>query len=263
MVEELSLPVLRVPQRVDNPVQSARLARVALRVEPDDPVPHLVARLEGDGFIVLALPIELPQVDAFSCWVDLDGQNRPLIALSAGKPGDRLRFSVAHELGHLCMHHGLERQPLGLEREADQFAAEFLMPEAAMRGVLSPSFTLTNAARLKVEWGVSMQALIRRARDLSVINERRYRYLFEQLGRLGWKQREPVNLDIPAERPQGFRKMAELYHGQSRLAARIAATMLVDRTIVESVLAQYDGGRTDYGEASDYLEPLARRLSRN
>src|SRR2546428_12825632 len=110
----------------------------------------------------------LPQRDAFSTWAGGDGST-PVIVVTATTEGDRRRFSVAHELGHLVLHQVPQGSPHGLERQADMFAEEFLLPAAAMREALVPPVTLTTLADLKGHWGVSLQALIRRARTLERI----------------------------------------------------------------------------------------------
>ena len=83
--------------------------------------------------------------------------------VTATPAGDRRRFSVAHELGHLVLHQVSEGSLHTVEQQADAFAAAFLLPEAAMRKVLVPPITLTTLADLKARWGMSLQALIRRA----------------------------------------------------------------------------------------------------
>src|ERR1700693_1826607 len=87
------------------------------------------------------------------------------------------------------------------EKRAYTFAAELLMPEAAMRREITGPITLSSLAVLKPRWRVSIQALIRRAYDLHLIGDRQYRYLFEQLSAKGWRSKEPSNLDIPIEKP--------------------------------------------------------------
>jgi hypothetical protein len=100
-------------------------------------------------------------------------------------------------------------RPSLAEQEANQFAGELLVPaEAALREIVPP-VTLTTLADLKLRWGVSLQALVHRARDLGIITQRQYAYLFEQIGARGWRLREPPHLDIPVEKPRLVRKMAE------------------------------------------------------
>ena len=144
----------------------------------------------------LALPIDLAKIDAFSTWLTA-ASKRPIIAACHNKPGDRLRFNVAHELGHLVLHGELKRLRPGEHQQADRFAAELLMPGAAMRKEIEPPVTLSRIAPLKLRWGVSLQALIRRAHDLGIIANRQYRYLFEQLSARGWRTNEPVISQLP------------------------------------------------------------------
>ena len=235
MATRLSLPQLRLPQ-ADDPAQAARLTRVFLSLDPLRPVPHLVNTLERHGIVVLGLPFEMQKIDAFSTWAIVDGE-RPVITLSSGNPGDRIRFSVSHELGHLVMHRGLNRPGQDIERDADKFAAEFLLPEQPMRQILSEQLTLANAAKLKARWRVSIQTLVRRARDLGVITDRHYRYLFEQIGRRGWRKTEPV--DVPVERPRLFRQIAEMVYGTDE-ALGLANGAEIKVALARTLLDQYD-----------------------
>jgi Zn-dependent peptidase ImmA (M78 family) len=152
----------------------------------------------------------LPRRDACSAWAGGDGST-PVIVVAATAAGDRRRFSVAHELGHLVLHHTPEGAPHALEQQADAFAEAFLLPEGAMRAALVPPITLTTLADLKARWGVSLQALIRRAHTLDLIMPSQYHSLSAQLGARGWRTREPVAL--PVERPRALRQLAELLYG--------------------------------------------------
>ncbi len=241
MAAKLNLPPLVVPPPANDPIEAARLARLSLEVDSEKPIPNLINVLERKGFLLIALPFELQGFDAFCTWAVID-QERPIIAISSGKPGDRQRFSVAHELAHLVLHKGIPAGLTILEREADQFAAEFLLPGNPMRQIMSPNFNLTAAARLKLRWGVSMQALVRRAHDLRIITDRHYRYLFEQISRRGWKMREPTNLDIPVEKPRTFRKMVEMNYGLLYELEKLASAMHVTPIRADNLLSEYAVG---------------------
>ena len=175
---------------------------------PDKPISRLVNTFEYNGGLVFVTPFSMSKIDAFSGWATLD-IDRPIIIASCNVPGDRMRFSVAHEIGHLVMHGAPKGTMAVMEKEANAFAAEFLMPEDAIRAELLTPITLTSIAQLKPKWGVSMQALIYRAHYLRIITDRQYRYLFERLSAKGWRTREPSNLDIPIEAPQAFNKMVQ------------------------------------------------------
>ncbi len=238
MAEQLELPKMVLPKPTEDAKQDARMARVTFGIPSDQPLFNLVNVLERHGIIVIALPFSLEKMDAFSTWVVLD-EERPVIALSAGKPGDRLRFNVAHELGHIVRHRGLRGPSASAEHEADEFAAELLMPEAALRSVIPDQLTLTYAARLKPRWGVSLQAIVRKAYDAGIINNRRYRYLFEQIGRLGYRLREPSSLDIPVEKPRAFKQMAELVYGPLFAVDGVAKEAEVLLPLSHAILEQY------------------------
>jgi len=214
----LRLPTLRFPRLSEKPSLSARVTRVSLGLEPDKPISNLINAFENNGGIVLITPFSLPNIDAFSHWGDLDIE-RPIIFISSGIPGDRLRFSVAHEMGHLVMHTAPMGKISSMEKEANVFAAELLMPGETIRNELTLPMTLTSIAQLKPKWGVSMQALIYRAHELKIITDRQYRYLFEQLSAKGWRTKEPSNLDIPIEAPQAFVKMVQSVYRNTELYA--------------------------------------------
>lgn len=214
------IPPLRLPSLVkERPGLSAEITRSNLGISPDIPISNLVESLERNGVFIITLPIILPKMDAFSAWAVLDTE-RPIIALSSGKPMDRMRFSIAHELGHLVLHHPTNDVVKVIEKQADEYASELLLPVEAMRNELTPPISLTSLARMKVKWGVSMQALIYRARNLKIINDRQFKYLFTQLSAHGWRMREPANLDIKLESPHLVRHMIEaLYNSPEDYAA--------------------------------------------
>ncbi len=244
MAESLNLPDLNLAAMGEDPAAAARSTRAATGIDQDVPIPHLINAIERNGVIVLGLPIHLEKLDAFSSWATIDVE-RPVIVVSAGKTGDRLRFSVAHELGHIVLHKQLRGDYAAMEDEANRFAQELLLPERPMREVLSPTFSLTNAARLKLRWGASIQLLVRRARDLGIITDRRYRYLCEQTGALGWRKREPANLDIPVEQPRVFRKMVELTYDPVHGLRKLAAAMRLSYQRAQGILQQYSSGLTN------------------
>jgi Zn-dependent peptidase ImmA (M78 family)/DNA-binding XRE family transcriptional regulator len=229
---KLSLPPLRFPRISEKPALSARVTRASLGLAPDKPISRLLNTFEYNGGLAFVTPFPLLKIDAFSHWVNLD-IDRPIIIVSCNIPGDRMRFSVAHEIGHLVMHIAPKGTMTIMEKEADSFAAEFLMPEDAIKSELIAPVTLTSIAQLKPKWGVSMQALIHRAHDLRIITDRQYRYLFEQLSTRGWRTREPSNLDIPIEAPQAFSKMVQsVYQSTEAYAEDAGVTPSMVRDLI-------------------------------
>ncbi|MBL8567171.1 MAG: XRE family transcriptional regulator [Hyphomicrobiaceae bacterium] len=124
----------------------------------------------------------------------------PLILVNKDHPADRLRFTLAHELGHLVMH----RFPTAtMEDEANQFASDFLMPPGELIDVFrGRRITLELLAALKKEWRVSMQSLLMKAQSLECISDNQARYLWQQISARGWRTREPASLDFQFDHPE-------------------------------------------------------------
>lgn len=123
----------------------------------------------------------------------------PLIVLNSEQPADRLRFTLAHELGHLVMH----RFPSPtMEEEANAFASALLMPASDIRPYfVGRRVDLALLAALKPEWKVAMQALLMRASSLNLVTRNQAQYLWKQISARRLRLREPPELDFEPERP--------------------------------------------------------------
>lgn len=240
MAERINERPVRLPRLDDSPDTAARVARTALGLAPDTPIKHLTNALERGGVLILALPVELEKREAYSLWTGAD-LDKPVIIVADGSPGDRLRLSIAHELGHLVMHQAPKGDLKTIEREAYRFAGEFLMPEQTIREELLPPVTLTSLAALKPRWRVSMGALAQRARELEIITPRQLTYLRKQLSKRGWHRNEPPNLAVSIEKPRAVRKMAELLYGSPIDYKRLASdTNLTEQFVKEIIEAHAD-----------------------
>lgn len=232
----------RIPRvdlrRAEDLEGAAAMTRSAVGLSPDKPIPNLTLVLERAGVLVLGLWEPLEDRDAFSLWAgpDLD---TPVIAAVPERPGDRLRFSLAHELGHLVMHQA-PHAPRGfrpLEREADRFAGAFLLPAEGIRPELGERPTLSVFAKLKSRWGVSMQALIMRSQALGALTPRQVKYLYQQMQRRGWRKEEPIA--VPQEKPRRLRKMAELLYGIPIDVKRFANDSRLRGSMAEAILGAH------------------------
>jgi Zn-dependent peptidase ImmA (M78 family)/transcriptional regulator with XRE-family HTH domain len=183
------------------PDHVARLVRSMWSL-PMGPVENLAATVEAAGGIVLLLDFGTSRIDAVSQWVE---GTPPLLFLNERQPGDRLRWTLAHEVGHLVMHEAPSPEQ---EREADAFAAEVLMPAHEIVTELEP-VTLPHLAQLKIRWRVSIAALLRRARDLDLVSEAQYRRLFTRYNFLGFRHGEPVPVSV--EQPSLVRRVLHLH----------------------------------------------------
>ncbi len=234
----VKLPPVIIPRDIDDPVEAARATRSALGLSPNSPISNVVRAMERGGVLIVVLPLDIEQGDGFSSWAGAN-LDTPTIALWRVASGDRVRMTVAHELGHLVLpsHRAALAQSAILEDEAYRFAAEFLTPESAMREELVAPVTLAGLAELKPRWGVSIQALIRRAYSLTIISRRQYTYLMEQVSVRGWRTREPANLDIAIEKPRAFRKIAEVLYGDPLNYQRLGAELGLPTSRVKEIMS--------------------------
>ena len=160
------------------------------------PIDNMVRLLEGKGCIVTRLHSESESVDAFSVWM----AKRPLIVLSSDKANvERSRFDAAHELAHLVFHHDAEPGSRRIEEQAHKLGAALLMPATAIKREFPRRFAWEKYFNLKERWKVSLAALVRRARDLSVISEPTYKRAMVQYSHRGWRNGEPGNSSEPEQ----------------------------------------------------------------
>lgn len=206
LAPEVGLERLDIDAYGGDPAAVARALRVAWRV-PSGPIQDVLKLLEAVGIVIVIRPLGTRAQDAVSTWPHGPGKP-PIMVLNDHLDPDRQRFTTCHEAGHLVMHTlPSENQ----EAEADQFAAELLMPANDIRHSLVGLTTrdFPKLLELKAQWGVSVAALIRRARDLATITECQYREFQIKLRRLGWHEKEPGTL--PVERPATLNRVMQVH----------------------------------------------------
>jgi Zn-dependent peptidase ImmA (M78 family)/DNA-binding XRE family transcriptional regulator len=207
MAAQFDLPPVTLRPIQGTSASAATAAREMLGIRPGQPIAHLVRSFEKAGGIVITIPA-LPGREAFAVWAN----DRPIVGIVPTTAGDRLRLGVAHEIGHLLMHVGPTSRRQA-EKDAYRFAAELLMPETAIRYEMGLGPDLERLSQLKLKWGVSINALAMRARELKIISRRQFEAMMKQISVRGWRIREPENLDLPIERPRALRQMAEQIYG--------------------------------------------------
>lgn len=220
--------------KVGSPAECARRLRNLWQL-PIGPVRNVTNSIESAGGIVFRCDFGTKKVDGVSQW-PLGDDSPPVFFVSNQVPGDRQRWTLAHEVAHVAMHHLPTNDP---EAEADAFASEFLMPANEIERDLR-NLTLAKASALKSYWKVSMAAIIRRALSLDKITQNQYEYLFKQMGTLGYRFQEPV--PIPPEEPALLPEMVSVFR-------RASGTSIRD-------ISSYLGMRED-DFRSDYLKGLA------
>lgn len=183
----------------------ARAVRTAWFL-PRGPIKNLIQAIEKAGGIIIKCDFGTPKIDALSLFLP-NHSLPPLFFVNKNIPSDRLRFSLAHELGHVIMHR-IPRTDSDMETEADKFAGAFLMPAQEIAPSLN-NIKFYTLAQLKPYWKVSMAAILVRAGHLGKITKSQSNYLWSQMG--PYKQREPMELDLPPEEPGALKKLIDIH----------------------------------------------------
>lgn len=201
---ELPLPHWDVDEG-GGPQEIARALRRAWSI-PEGPVSNLTNYCERAGILVIWCELE-KGIDGVTMQVrDLP----PCIFLNRDVPPDRMRASLAHELGHVIMH----RVPTeNIEDEANAFAAELMVPEKQFRRqfIGRVGISLEWLALQKAYWKMSMAFLLYRAGAIDAITRHQSEYVWKKIASMGWRSREPQETDFPYEEPSVFPGLLKMH----------------------------------------------------
>ncbi len=217
LLTEIESDSLIVPENIfaQSPIEAAKLLRKFWKI-PKGPIHNLMEEVEDKSIILM--PMKFPEQEKFTaCALDLNNST-PLVIFNSTHPIDRIRFSIAHELGHIFLHHHGEQDldfsvPFEFnqkvkEEQANEFASEFLMPEDEIRKDLT-GLTIDRLQHLKFKWKVSMAALVERARRLNIITPEKYINFRKEFSFRRWLIHEPNHL--PLEEPFNLKQIIKSY----------------------------------------------------
>ncbi|MCI5512025.1 MAG: XRE family transcriptional regulator [Eubacterium sp.] len=216
-VPELNIPdtsAINIPEdiaNVDSEQAIIEIEKLAKLVREhwdigNGPIDNLQYALQSNGIIVTGFRDVDTDIDAFSQQITIDGKVVYIIALAIGsKPIERLRFDMAHELGHILMHMwGDDNEDISKdefnarEKQANMFASALLLPkETFSKSVSAYPTNIDYYLALKKKWKVSMQAMMYRARQLDIISTNQFQYMMRTMSKNGNRTHEPG--DKPGE----------------------------------------------------------------
>ena len=193
-----------------------------------NPIPDLVDEFESNGIRVVMVDLQDEnKFDGLAAKIN----GMPIIVVGSSWPGDRQRFTLAHELGHLLLS---DRLPPEIKEEAacNRFAGAFLFPKESVFKVLGAhrsSFQLMELDLLKEEYGISMLAIIYRAWDLKIISLPYFKQLMALFRVKGWHIKEP-GTQCKSEKAHVFKQLlsyalAENYIGESKAAELLGVSL--------------------------------------
>jgi len=149
------------------------------------PIRSMTELLEAAGIFVVTEDFHDRGIDAVTLRAT---QHHPhVVYVNAALPPDRMRLTLAHELGHLVMDAMTLVSPTEIEDRATAFAAEFLAPIDDIAYDLDRVSTRTihELDELRMTWGVSVSSLVFRARERGVLSDYQYRAMFRLLNETG------------------------------------------------------------------------------
>ncbi|WP_312420627.1 XRE family transcriptional regulator [Epilithonimonas sp.] len=202
VVDELSESIewpdfILAPLNVEDgfsPEYIANYTRRLIKLSIDEPVKDIFSILESSGIILY----EINEDEKFDGVSFITDKGYPVIIVNKNFSNDRKRFTIAHELGHILMHNE-NNFPISSfrekEKEANQFASEFLMPENSIKNSLR-NLRLNELGNFKNYWLTSMSSIIRRAKDLKCIDDYKYKYFLIEMSRNGFTKKEPIEVYI-------------------------------------------------------------------
>lgn len=233
---ELNLPLsLHVPEIADREtIEQTALEVRRLWHVPEGPIASMVRLLEANGILVTRCRVECQEVSAFSRY----SRKGPVVVIDADQEGlDRVRFNAAHELGHLVLHSDVEPANRILERQADQFAASFLMPKHLIRDHLPARLNWSKFAELKQTWGVSVASLLYRARELGRISLATYQRGMKRMSAAGQRKNESEFPISGSESISLFRRAMEIIEKKGITVSDLAKEARLPPDFVAEVVA--------------------------
>jgi len=206
----LDLPKITYEDDGINPIDNEQIEQYAMRLREywelgNRPIDNLINVVQKRGIMVSKMQLRLNKLDAFSVWFD----NKPFIFLSSDKDTNvRVRFDIAHELGHLLMHadyyseEDLKNNAIHekLEDEANRFAGALLLPrESFSKDVFSTS--IDHFIQMKAKWKASLGCMIYRCDTLGILSSNQIKYLKDQMRTKVYWRKEPLDNEMPIEKP--------------------------------------------------------------
>ena len=218
------IPQFDLPENMKRQVTSlAEVEEVALELRRAwglglAPIENMFELLEDHG-IKVGLVDAHDKFDGCIMWAN---ETIPVIVVKRDLPGDRQRFNLAHELGHLVLD---PASSVDIEKAAYRFAGAFLVPAQQVYfelGQRRQSLDLLELHSLKHKYGLSMQGWIYRAQDLMILSTNAATRLFQRFRQHGVHRQEPGD-QLPPEEPKRMtrlilRALAEDLISESRAA---------------------------------------------
>ncbi|MCC6228556.1 MAG: ImmA/IrrE family metallo-endopeptidase [Phycisphaerales bacterium] len=233
-------------------LSGARLAakvREALGLSEMQPVPSMIDVLERFGIRVIQVASEA-RIDALAG----NFGEMPAVVLNATLSNDRLRFDAGHELWHVLTgdcDDDVSLSDKDMDGPAHDFSSHLLLSDAALADAFRGN-SMVRLVQFKERYGISLAAMVYRARKADLIPQSLYERLWREFTRLGWRKQEPGY--VPPDRPTRLEEMIDTaVKDLKKLSfadvARFAGT--TEAVVRQRWLAAMGGGSLDQESSGD------------
>lgn len=189
---QCSLPYISPEEYPDGSAGVARAAREYMGL-PSGPIVDITSCMEDHGVMIFFRKDFPEKIDGYTIYPS--NFSFPYTFVNSLCQGERVRMTLAHELGHIFMH---KFDTPNCEEEAWDFAGEFLMPEDEFTDNLPQKLTNLRALLpLKFKWKVSLGSIVQRLKKLEIINDNTFKYLRIQLSQYHKTEPYPVKMEQP------------------------------------------------------------------
>ena len=191
----------------------------------EDAINNISYLLEENGIKIIQLETD----DEFDGLSGLVNDSHPVIIVNKNAGAERQRFTILHELGHIILHFNEGMQDRDKERLCNIFANEMLMPASRfieMIGASRKDISLQELIPIQMQYGLSIDALMYKAKELSVITEQRYKGYCIKRNRSSDFRKQVVENRYPQENSRRFQVLVYKAISQEVISISKASSLL-------------------------------------
>lgn len=263
----MSNSVVLTEQQIFEVKKLAKETRQTFGVQPDVPIgSDIKLILEKKGIILCEYPFpdtEGTHTYANITWFKNDKDTITFIGLNTSSYYDEQIFALAHEIYHYTTRTGkaytpdMEYEDKIIEKQADRFAAELLVPAEVLNAIVfetfgtstlievAPSKVIRFIARIQCDWWLPFQAIINRLNEEKIISAEQYEEFY----------------GIDCRTADGiYRRLLKNIDGEiSDLLNRKTRTIGVSNKVIETIISNYEDGLIDDDEFVNILNMFEKK----
>ena len=204
----------------------------------DDGIIDVISLLERHG-------IKVVEIDGHESFDGLSGKagDAYIIVVNRSFQPERKRFTALHELGHLVMQFDETIDNKKKEALCHLFASEFLIPQKSFKKcvgeIINGRLNIRLFSDIQRSFGISIDALIRKAHDGELISDSRYKYYFIQKNKNPQLKEYAEQSRTEDEHPQRFESLVYDAYAKDIISVSKAASLLnvsVDQVLSSAVV---------------------------